>query len=86
MMGPDYVQWHGFYEVTRNFYTEFLPLVREVAEKQGKLETVEAFVQQALRGADGSDWDKYHAWTEGLSEQQKEAMIDWEQEAYSSRM
>jgi hydroxylamine dehydrogenase len=25
MMGPDYTQWHGFYEVARNFYTEFLP-------------------------------------------------------------
>ena len=25
MMGPDYVQWHGFYEVADRFYNEFLP-------------------------------------------------------------
>ena len=25
MMGPDYTQWHGFYEVARLFHTEFLP-------------------------------------------------------------
>jgi hypothetical protein len=30
MMGPDYVQWHGFYEVSKHFYFEFLPLVREL--------------------------------------------------------
>ena len=25
MMGPDYVQWHGFFEVAGRFYTEFVP-------------------------------------------------------------
>ncbi|MBN1401420.1 MAG: hypothetical protein JXA74_11325, partial [Anaerolineae bacterium] len=25
MMGPDYVQWHGFYEVAERFYIEFVP-------------------------------------------------------------
>jgi len=25
MMGPDYVQWHGFYEVAERFYMEFVP-------------------------------------------------------------
>jgi predicted heme/steroid binding protein len=25
MMGPDYVQWHGFYEVADRFYNEFVP-------------------------------------------------------------
>jgi hydroxylamine dehydrogenase len=25
MNGPDYAQWHGFYEVARIFYSEFLP-------------------------------------------------------------
>lgn len=25
MMGPDYVQWHGFYEVAERFYMEFIP-------------------------------------------------------------
>lgn len=25
MMGPDYTQWHGFFEVSKIFYTEFVP-------------------------------------------------------------
>ena len=25
MNGPDYVQWHGFYEVAKIFYSEFIP-------------------------------------------------------------
>ena len=30
MMGPDYTQWHGFYEVAHRFYIEFVPQLREV--------------------------------------------------------
>ena len=33
MMGPDYVQWHGNYEVARRFYMEFVPQLREVLQK-----------------------------------------------------
>jgi hypothetical protein len=25
MMGPDYVQWHGFFEVAERFYMELIP-------------------------------------------------------------
>ena len=25
MMGPDYVQWHGFYEIAERFYMEMVP-------------------------------------------------------------
>lgn len=31
MSGPDYAWWHGIYEVGKNFYTEFLPEVKQVA-------------------------------------------------------
>ena len=33
MMGPDYVQWHGNYEVARRFYTEFIPQLLDVLQK-----------------------------------------------------
>lgn len=33
MMGPDYTQWHGMYEVAKNFYTEFIPELTELIEK-----------------------------------------------------
>jgi hypothetical protein len=25
MMGPDYVQWHGFYDIAERFYIELIP-------------------------------------------------------------
>jgi hydroxylamine dehydrogenase len=31
MQGPDYTWWHGMYEVSKHFYQEFLPQVKEVA-------------------------------------------------------
>ncbi|MCC6588185.1 MAG: hydroxylamine oxidoreductase [Bryobacterales bacterium] len=30
MMGPDYTQWHGNYEVAHRFYAEFVPELREI--------------------------------------------------------
>ncbi|MCP5499857.1 MAG: hydroxylamine oxidoreductase [Leptospiraceae bacterium] len=33
MMGPDYTQWHGMYEVADRFYHEFIPELKEVIEK-----------------------------------------------------
>ena len=32
MMGPDYTHWHGTYEIARNFYTEYIPELQELAE------------------------------------------------------
>jgi hypothetical protein len=33
MMGPDYTQWHGNFEVAQRFYTEFVPELRDVIKK-----------------------------------------------------
>jgi len=33
MMAPDYTQWHGNYEVAKDFYSEYIPALREVIEK-----------------------------------------------------
>ena len=33
MMAPDYVQWHGMYEVAERFYMELLPEFNEILEK-----------------------------------------------------
>jgi hypothetical protein len=85
MMGPDYVQWHGFYELSRNFYTHFLPLAQELGEHAGKGGPTRAFIRQTLEGEDGGDWDKYHKWTEGLTPEQRAAMLSWEQETYGSQ-
>jgi len=33
MMGPDYTHWHGTYEVAKHFYSEYIPQLQELAEK-----------------------------------------------------
>ncbi len=33
MQAPDYTHWHGTYEIARNFYTHYVPKLREMAEK-----------------------------------------------------
>ncbi len=32
MMAPDYTHWHGTYEIARNWYSEFVPELRELIE------------------------------------------------------
>ncbi len=44
MMAPDYVQWHGNFDLAERFYTEFIPEAKEAIEKaksQGKKEAAE---------------------------------------------
>lgn len=36
MLAPDYTQWHGMYEVAKQFYSEFIPEVEELIEKAEK--------------------------------------------------
>ncbi|MFN7924823.1 MAG: multiheme c-type cytochrome [Bryobacteraceae bacterium] len=57
MMGPDYTQWHGNYEVAHRFYMEFVPQLREVikrgaesgdAAKVAAAKKVEAELEQVL--------------------------------------
>jgi len=84
MMGPDYVQWHGFYELSKRFYAEFLPLARELGVNAGAGEDMVGFIDATLRGTEGQDWERYHAWTEGLSPEQSQRLLELEREAYGS--
>ena len=61
MMGPDYTQWHGFYEVAKTFYTEFIP------EAEALLPGVTADVMNS----------PYHQWTKGLSKEQLQQQLDF---------
>ncbi len=55
MMGPDFTQWHGMYEVAERFYMEFVPEVRHLiaeAKTKGKgaaARQVETLLNQTLR-------------------------------------
>jgi hypothetical protein len=33
MMAPDYTHWHGTYEVSKRFYSKYVPLLQELVEK-----------------------------------------------------
>jgi hypothetical protein len=66
MMGPDYTQWHGFFDVAKIFYTEFIP----EAEQLMPGVTVDVM---------NSD---YHKWTKGLTKEQLQQQIDFYRERY----
>nr|VFK65216.1 MAG: Seven times multi-haem cytochrome CxxCH [Candidatus Kentron sp. UNK]VFK71415.1 MAG: Seven times multi-haem cytochrome CxxCH [Candidatus Kentron sp. UNK] len=72
MQGPDYVQWHGFYEVAHRFYMEFVPEIKEIAahaEEHGKAESarkVLALLDEILNRPE-------HMWFVGKTPPGKEA-------------
>ncbi|MCA9544934.1 MAG: hypothetical protein KC613_11110, partial [Myxococcales bacterium] len=64
MMGPDITHWHGTYEIARNFYTEFVPELRELihrgetsadASKKSAAEKLKAKLDEVLNS-------KNHQW------------------------
>ncbi|MHC5066921.1 MAG: multiheme c-type cytochrome [Planctomycetota bacterium] len=69
MMGPDYTHWHGMYEVSKHYYTEFLPAIIEAAATKGP-EMEEKYrerVDEHLAQAE-------HTWLKGLSPEEAEAL------------
>ncbi len=76
MMGPDYTHWHGMYEVSKNFYTKFLPKIVEVAaEKSPALkQKYEKKVQELLNRDE-------HIWKRGLKPEEAQRL----RKAYKDR-
>src|SRR5574341_609444 len=66
MQGPDFTQWHGFYEVAKHFYTKFIPECEEVEK---------GVTKQFLTG-------EYHQWKEGMTEEQKKKILDFYKKRY----
>ena len=66
MNGPDYVQWHGFYDVAKIFYTEFIP----EAEALMPGVTKDAMSQPA------------HQWIKGLSPEERQRIKEFYQKRY----
>jgi hypothetical protein len=67
MMGPDYTQWHGFYEVAHRFYIEFIPQAEHL-----------------LPGVTAEFMDNdFHAWTRGLSAEEREQIKKFYKERYN---
>lgn len=69
MMGPDYTHWHGMYEVSKHYYTAFLPaVVRTAREKSAELGA------KYQRKVDELMTRPEHTWMKGLSAQEVEAL------------
>jgi cytochrome c553 len=48
MQAPDFTHWHGMYEVSRHFYSKFLPKVIKLAKKAGKEEKYKKLIADLL--------------------------------------
>ena len=81
MSGPDYAWWHGIYDVAKNFYTEFMPEVKEACEKAGKHELYDQIVKQFI------DSDPRHEWfTKGFDPKKVDAMKAYYKERYNQQV
>ena len=48
MQAPDYTHWHGMYEVSRHFYSKFLPKVIKLAKEAGMEEKYKKLISELL--------------------------------------
>jgi hydroxylamine dehydrogenase len=74
MQGPDFVQWHGFFEVAENFYTKFLPQAKEAAHGDEKVLAVIKAVED----------DPRHAWRKGLSPEDRKKIDEFYKQRYGN--
>ena len=74
MQGPDFVQWHGFFEVAENFYTKFLPEAREAAHGNEKVLALIKAVEE----------DPRHVWKKGLSPEERQKIDRFYKERYGN--
>lgn len=66
MMGPDFTQWHGFYEIGKHFYNKFLPEAESLLP--GSTRSVLAMPE--------------HAWKKGMTKEQIAEMLSFYQQRY----
>lgn len=72
MQGPDYTQWHGFYEVAKHFYAKFIPEAEELAKGSPG-------AQKAI--ADVMSMDA-HRWKKGMTKEEREKINEFYRSRY----
>lgn len=73
MQGPDYLWWHGIYDVAKQFYNEFIPELKEVAGEEMANELLEKHVYSQP----GHKWHK-----EGMSKENLKEVEDFYKKRY----
>jgi hypothetical protein len=66
MMGPDFTQWHGFYEVAKHFYNKFLPEAEELSPG----------ISDQVFSKDE------HRWKKGLTPEQLKGVLEFYRKRY----
>lgn len=57
MMGPDYAWWHGFYEVAKHTYFEFIPELKDtVRHKDGNEKFADELLEKYFKPIEGHRW------------------------------
>jgi hydroxylamine dehydrogenase len=74
MQGPDYTQWHGFFEVAERFYFDFLPKAREASKGDPEVAKV---IKTILDSPE-------HAWKKGMSPEERKRIDDFYKERYGT--
>lgn len=72
MMGPDYTQWHGFFEVADRFYVEFIPQAEELGHGNAAVEKAIADIYAMPD----------HQWKKGMTPEQKAAIRKFYEDRY----
>jgi len=73
MSGPDYAWWHGIYDVAKNFYTEFLPEVKNAAGPELYSQIEKKYLESDVR----------HEWyVKGMTKEQLEKIQKFYNERY----
>jgi hypothetical protein len=72
MQGPDYTQWHGFFEVAHRFYFELLPKAKELAHGNEELMKVITDIEQSPE----------HKWKQGLTPDELKQIQEFYKERY----
>jgi hypothetical protein len=72
MQGPDYTQWHGFFEVAHRFYFEFIPEAQELA--QGDADITKT-IEDVMNSPE-------HSWKKGLTKEDIQKIQDFYKQRY----
>ncbi len=74
MQGPDYTQWHGFFEVAERFYFDFLPKAEEASHGDPEVAKV---IRTILDSPE-------HAWKKGMSPEERRKIDQFYKERYGA--
>ena len=87
MMAPDYTHWHGTYDLAKNWYTEFIPVLEEMAEEglhSDDPAKVEA-AQKLQAKIDAVMNSQNHQWALDKMDPEEKARRDKAREEFKSR-